>query len=208
MIYEHENKTAFRSGPRPIPPTLEPTLWDAMEGYIKDRGLNFQLAKANQWYPTFETEERVGRIVIPCSNSEGVSYWQARAMVDKPGLKRYTSPWASREDSIVVCWPDPNPETPTGVVVEGPFDALGAAECRHIGIGIMGNKPPLKVMLRAAYLLRGLSVIVVPDADAPQFGAMAVAALAAQGVKVKMLVAPRKDLAAMSLEERCQLLSL
>jgi len=206
MIYEHENRAPRPSGPRPIPPPLYPTLSAEMEAYIKERGLSFPLAKANQWYPTFDTQDNVGRIVIPCSNSEGVAYWQARAMVDKPGIKRYTSPWASREDSIVVCWPTPRPETPGGVVVEGPFDALGAAECRQIGIGIMGNKPSLKVMLKVAYLLRGLSAVVVPDADAPQFGAMAVVALAAQGIKVRMLAPVKKDLASMPLEERCKLL--
>jgi len=207
MTYDHERRAPRPSGPRPTPPTLEPMLWDEMEKYIKERGLSFPLAKANQWYPTFDGQDKVGRIVIPCSNSDGVSYWQARAMVDYPGVKRYTSPWASREDSIVICWPTPRPETPMGVVVEGPFDALGASECRAIGIGIMGNKPPLKVMLKVAYLLRGLSVVVVPDVDSPEFGAMAVVALAAQGVKVKMLVPPKKDLAAMPLEERCALLS-
>jgi len=207
MIYEHEKRDPRPSGPRPTPPPLYPTLWAEMETYIKDRGLDPALARANQWYPTFDGTDQVTRIVIPCSNSDGVAYWQARATVDKEGRKRYTSPWASREDSIVVCWPTPRSETPGGVVVEGPFDALGASECGQIGIGIMGNKPPLKVMLKVAYLLRGLSVVVVPDADAPQFGAMAVGALAAQGIKVKMLAPVKKDLAKMSLEERCSLLS-
>jgi len=220
MIYDHENKTPFRSKIRPNPPPLEPHLWEAMETYIKERGLDFRLARSNQWYPTFDPVDKVGRIVIPCANSEGVSYWQARVIepycnlckdsppVDKCGVKRYTSPMASREDSIVVCWPVSKPYgSPIGVVVEGPFDSLGACECGAVGIGIMGNSPPSKVMLKVAYLLRGLSVVVVPDADAPQFGAMVVACLASQGVRVRMLNPVKKDLAAMPLEERCALLS-
>lgn len=205
MIYTHEirERKGF-VGPRPGYPELDATMWDQMDVYLAKRGLCFVLAKANGWYPSHY--QFASRVVIPCSNSAGVPYFQARDMSGRAKL-RYASPPASRDDSIVLVWP--KEKSRGSVVCEGPMDALAAAALNYVGVAIMGNQPTDAVMNFVAKQVRCLEpVIVVPDADAVEFGPTVFCALSQRGIHGGILVPPKKDLGEMTIGERRRFLSL
>lgn len=131
--------------------------------YFTKRQAPYDLARFNGWYPT--AYDDVARVVIPCvSLIPGHKFWQARAVCDNlVNVKRYDSPSASRLDALVVCYPRTPPIKETTVVVEGPFDALAAAEVGYTGIGLMGCTPSDEVLNHLVTLLYGSKFVLIPD---------------------------------------------
>jgi hypothetical protein len=184
-----------------------PERWDSLYllmQYLGDRGLSAELAIANGWYQSKSAEDDHVRIVIPCSHSNGRVYWQARA-VDPKVEKRYQSPPYSAEGAFVLVWPE---AAPRGVVlVEGPMDALAAAECGYAGVAAMGNRPGANLLQNVLNQFPGQPITVVPDTDAIRAGAVTVGRLALLGARAR-LVFPvgAKDLSRMPELARRQLL--
>lgn len=208
MQYAHEHKTYERKFPKgtsaPLP-RINVALWPDFEKYLVGRGLDSQVARTNRWYPSACAGDTLPRIVIPATNSAGLSYWQARAMV--PTEKRYQSPPVQRGDSVVTVWPGELNMLRPIVVVEGPLDALAAASVGFVGVALMGKEPPVSVLDFVATLRQKRAVLVVADADAPGAAAFTVAYLASKGRRCKLIqTSPHKDLAAMPLIQREKLL--
>ena len=92
------------------------------------------------------------------------------------------------------------------------MDALAAATTNHIGIAAMGkaNVEGILNYLKGEHpygqVFRDLPVVVVPDLNAIDFGARAVAELSLAGIRAKIKLPPCEDLAAMGREEREELL--
>ena len=211
MNYKHEFKAPRQyTGPRPEMPQENESLRHKMARYLEKRELNYALADENGWYPSRDVDG-YDRIVIPCSNSLGITYYQARAMDNWVNI-RYNSPLATREDSIVVVWPylygRTHLQTKGTVICEGPMDALAAGDLRYVGIGLMGNTPPTSVIAHITRLTKGFfePVIVVPDLDHVEMGVFMVGSLAGAGVAAKILLPKAKDLCDMALKERKMLL--
>lgn len=210
-FYDHDHVEKLRpKGPRPGFPDEDEGLAAMMNLYLQDRSLSLDIARVNGWYPTMDLDIHP-RIVIPCSNSANIPYYQARSMNN--GLPRYKSLAATREDSITVVWPRTNVLgeylTPRGsVVVEGPMDALAAAGWRYVGIALMGNDPPEEVFDYLLTVVRPLGrVIVIPDTDHLEMGANVVTALSLRGItETTMTIPVAKDFAEMRLVERGRLL--
>lgn len=200
MNYEHERKEkkAVYHGPRPLFPRENETAAVEFNEYLHNRDLNAEIARENGWYPALY--EGAMRVVIPCTNSAAIPYFQARDMSGKATL-RYASPPATRDDSIVLVWP---PCSPKGtVILEGPMDALAAAGAGYLGIGLMGNKPPREVLEQVAwYAGRFPPVLVVPDADMLGMASEVVGWLSQYGLQATMRVPLVKDLASMTRIER------
>jgi len=206
-VYIHERKepTSY-DGPRPEMPRENPSLRHKMARYLEKRELSYALADANGWYPSRDVDG-YDRIVIPCSNSLGITYYQARAM-DRWVNIRYNSPLATREDSIVIIWPELHSDRKGTVICEGPMDALAAGNLGFIGIGIMGNTPPESVIDHIVRLVKGFfePVIVVPDLDHLEMGAFIVGSLAGAKIKARIVLPKKKDLCEMTFQERKMLL--
>lgn len=211
--YEHERPNHERKFPKgkhaPLP-ALAADLWPMFDAYLTSRGLDSVTARGNRWYPSRSARDTQPRIVIPGTNSAGLSYWQARAMVPDP--KRYQSPMVQRGDSIIVVWPLPD-ETVGHVsasiplvVAEGPMDALAAASSGFIGLSVMGSRPPEEVLDFVAGYLSRRAIIVAADTDFPADAARIMAYLAAKGRKCTLLQPTSKDLAAMPVKARDVLL--
>jgi len=177
-----------------------------MRRYLEGRGLDYFLAAKNMWYPSTDAGDASPRIVMPgTSHIYGNVYWQARAMDDNP--KRYQSPYAPRGDAVIVVWPR-NKRISRSVVVEGPMDALAAAELGALGVALMGATPPDESLLLTATLVRGTICIVVADCDAVEAATRFYTFLLDAKVDTRMAVpAPYKDLAEMPSAERKALLS-
>lgn len=178
----------------------------SMRSCLDRRGLSYELAVGNGWYLSLEANDNQPRIVIPCTNSAGRAYWQARFIHETPNAKRYQSPKYAAEDSIVVVWPD-KPAT-RAAVVEGPMDALAAAMCGYIGVGIMGNRPSNAVMRNIVAVLPTQDFIVVPDLDSAEAGGFIAGKLALAGRRVTVkLPVGAKDLSRMAQVDRERLLN-
>ena len=200
MIYRHEEreKKVRYVGPRPGFPEPCADYWNRMETYLNQRALSFSIAKGNGWYPAYYKSSP--RIVIPCSNSAGVPYFQARDMGGKAML-RYASPPASRDDSLVLVWPVGKAKGT--VIVEGPMDALAATDFGFLGIAVMGNQPTTEVLEHIAGFARSFQpMIVLPDAGALYFGANILCPLAQMGISGMIRTPYKKDLAEMEPKER------
>ena len=200
MIYEHEKrekKTRY-TGPRPGFPEHDESLDRAMQKYLHGRGLSYPLAVSNGWYPA--VYKGCDRMIIPCSNTLRVPYFQGRDITGTHKL-RYDSPASPRDDSIVLMWPDGRVRGM--VVVEGPTDALAAAQHGFLGVGLMGNSPTAEVKTAVASHARTFSpVLVVPDRDRLEMGSEMVCFLRQCGIRVSMRILVDKDLAAMSAARR------
>jgi hypothetical protein len=200
MIYAHEQreKKARYIGPRPGYPKVQLRYADTMSDYLGDRHLSYELAVFNGWYPTHYRGS--ARVVIPCSNSAGVPYFQARDMSGESEL-RYASPPAPRDDSVVLVWPELRAKGT--VIVEGPMDALAAAGLGFLGIAVMGNQPTAEVIDHIVPYAKSFQpVIVLPDADALYFGPYMLGSLVQRGIDGAIRAPYRKDLAEMSPKER------
>ena len=176
-----------------------------MEGYLRKRGLPYKLAVSNGWYPSLD-KEGVVRIVIPATSLvNSWPYYQARA-TDSRNRTRYLSPACPRGDALSVLYP---PDEILGVViVEGPMDALAAAECGYIGVGLMGNRPNDLVLTHLkSYLKNERECLVIPDSDALSEGAAICGALWKEGYECFCKpLRGYKDLAEMPLGERKEFL--
>jgi hypothetical protein len=87
------------------------------------------------------------------------------------------------------------------------MDALAAAGCGFLGIGLMGNQPTPEVLEHLVGFARTFQpVFVIPDIDALEFGPTVLCALAQASVTGIVLAPPRKDLAAMRPKQRQELL--
>lgn len=204
MQYQHEirEKKARYTGPRPAYPLPEEELEDRMESYLHARRLEYRLAKANGWYAAYY--KSAPRIIIPCSNSEGVPYFQGRAMNDHE--LRYASPASPRDDSLVIVWPKSTASV-GGVVVEGPMDAMAAAGQGFVGVALMGNQPNEVVLDHLCKYARAFQpVLILPDIDALEMGPTVLCAIAQRGIGGTILSPLKKDLAEMSISQRREFL--
>ena len=153
-------------------PTVAPNLWSLMFAYLDQRGLNADLARLNDWYPTQDAEDGEPRVVIPCRSANPINlYWQARLLRESHSKfpLRYTSPrHVSRGDAVCVV----KPRVVKGyVLVEGPMDALAAAEVGYCGIAWMGTNPGLEpINFARGYIQKDRPVFVVPDTGALNAG--------------------------------------
>jgi hypothetical protein len=206
MIYHHERgEAAWKTykGPVPDMPSgrVEPWLVKIFYGYMTARGLDPKLAQENGWYPA---DMDVPRLVIPCTNTMGTPYWQARAM-DSTTALRYDSPRAPRGDSVVVVWSHNSDLTSRAVIVEGPLDALAAAAFGYLGVAVMGNNPAQEALDNIVRMFGRTHTpfLILPDMDHEEFGATLVAAFASRGVAANMAtLRGGKDLCELSLWAR------
>jgi len=214
-FYRHEFNEHRRSRPRNVPmPSLNERLWPEFDQYLTGRRLDPDLAKFNEWYPSSDAGDGAPRVVIPCSNSLGRVYWQARLMPHpwSPDMeyKRYQSAHTDRAESVVITWPDPQftPVAHGVALFEGPMDALAASSVGWVGVALMGDKPPAECIEYVVRIFQTYAVWrVVPDADLPKLGAQVTRALGMLGKKSRLVdVRPHKDLAAVPGIERNGLL--
>ena len=209
-FYKHENdevRLDRYERNRPPMPTPSPSAEVEMKRYLLGRKLSYNLAHENSWYAS-RAIDGYDRIVIPCSNSLGIPYYQARA-IDKWTFVRYNSPPASRKDSIALVWPRRTVQKRGTVIVEGPLDALAAAMLGYVGVGLMGNEPPEEVVNYIVQLVKATyePVLIIPDLDHAEMGAFMTGSLSAHGIEVSMRLPGKKDLAGMSIEERERLVA-
>lgn len=192
---------------RSLPAEYRPG-WELFGDYLRERGLDPELAKLNHWYPSRAAGDIELRIVVPgTSRLPGNLFWQARA-IGSHVLTRYQSPHAARGDAIIVVWPRGHVIGATAVV-EGPMDALAAAGEGVTGIALMGVTPPDFALDLTATFVRGTIALVVADSDS--LGAMAKVGfkLLSRGCGTKLVnPAPHKDLASAPRHERRRILEL
>ena len=206
--YRPELEEQVKSQDRAEPyPSLTESQWHAMRSYLHLRGLSHAVAVRNGWYPTSELDGKA-RVVIPCSNEAGVPFWQARAMF--PSHLRYRSARGGRNRSVCVVWPRGSMENKKLVVVEGPMDALAAATHGQVGLATLGANfcdYAVDWVVKARNWRR--DVLVIPDADVPDFGVRAMAALLEAKVKARIVLPlGSKDLASMGRSDRRALMGL
>lgn len=164
--YPHEKssrKAPIPDGVVPMPLRADDLL-GVMEHYLTTRGLDASLARENGWYLSGHAGDSETRVVIPCVNSRGYAYWQARA-VYAGTQKRYQSPSYASTDSLAVVWPRVTGLTRRAVVTEGPMDALAAAELGYVGVGLMGHNPSQDTYDFIIKMFPGFTFLVVPDSD-------------------------------------------
>lgn len=206
MYYRHEKqeKQVKYTGPRPDFPEVRGDYWPILKDYLWNRNLSASLARVNGWYPAYYRGSI--RVIIPCSNSRGLVYFQGRDITGAAEI-RYASPPVSRDDSIVLVWPK---EDAKGmVIVEGPMDALAAADIGFLGAALMGNQPTQEVIDHLVRYARAFSpVLVLPDMDALVFGPNVLCGLSQQGVSGMILNPYKKDLADMTPAERKSILNV
>jgi hypothetical protein len=188
-------------------PLLAVSLWPSFYRYLSDRRLSPGLARANRWFPSYHAGDNRPRIVIPASSHiVGNVYWQARAM-EADVEPRYQSPKASRGDAVVVCWPQQGRPISGAAVVEGPMDALAAAEVDHIGIALMGVTPSTDALDLTCKLLGGIMTTLVADSDAIPEMTQVLMYLVHKRLNVRLVEPyPWNDLAEATLLERRMLL--
>lgn len=169
--YSYDERAERRAQQKDQPevkfPPVNPELWSAFYGYLDGRGLDAELARTNGWYPTSQAKDSIPRILIPGKRTDGKVFWQARA-IDPKEKRRYESPSGVRGDALIVVEPDFG-EYAAGraALVEGPMDALAAAECGVIGISLMGNTPNKESLEHVVKLLENIQLLyIVSDSDA------------------------------------------
>lgn len=203
---EQVHETQFRDSDRKIlMPRIDPDLYEAMQHYMMVRRLSFDLALDFGWYPAFY---KGPRIIIPCVRTDGKNFWQGRLLdnVIAEGMmyKRWESPWGPRGDSVAYL---PSRGAAIAVVVEGPMDALAAADCGVSAVATLGVGAPDPVLAHVATLVQGFNkVLIVPDNDELSAWARIQAALGSMGVHAEMRPPYAKDLAGMSAHTREELL--
>lgn len=210
-------------------PPPSPELQVNLSEYLRNRGLDTEVAYDNLWYPTSYLDGW-GRVVVPSTSRQaGNMYWQARLIeppcgpssLAQPTLgatqgrgmaRRWESPHGcSRGDALVVVWPGVSQARaiPRFALVEGPMDALAAAGAGFVGLALMGVVPPWTVMDHVCDIVRGCSVTVVMDAGAEQPMLENVLWLKQihKGPVVALHPYPHKDLAAMPSQDRAPFLT-
>lgn len=170
-------------------------LWQLAKDYLVSRGLSWETARYNGWFPSESAGDSVPRIVIPATSSNlNNRYWQARALLG--GIEpRYQSPLASRGDAVIEVR-QAGEGSPLGfgkVVVEGPMDALAAASCGYSGVALMGNRVPSESLALTVELLRGKIAIIIPDSDEINAFISVYSFLLTQGIKCLYLPIKEKE---------------
>lgn len=193
--------------------------WTAFRQFMRDRGIDPQIATLNAWYPSTAAGDDYLRVVIPGTSREPANqFWQARLIetgdcdgdMGDARPPRYQSPTAKRGDAVIVTHPDysltGNDHKPVVVLVEGPFDALAASEVGMVGVALMGNTPSEDALDHAVGWLRdGVRAVFVTDEDAVVQGAdLGWRLLAQHGLKSLLILSPYpyKDLAEMPKPDR------
>jgi hypothetical protein len=202
MYYAHEAEER-KPSVHPMNTELPPQSTDVGHGikafdYMDARRLSAPLAINNGWYVSAQAGDTNPRIVIPCvTHKVGHAYWQARDVSGKAFL-RYTSPKGPRHEALVKVAPM---HSARGiVVVEGPMDALSAAQAGYLSYAIMGMQPNRSTLMHLCLLIEDnskLPVLVVLDRDSKANGAKICLFIASQGYRCAFttLPGPEKDLA-------------
>lgn len=185
-----------------------------MVAYLEARDLSCQLADANGWYLSRSAGDTYPRIVIPAvTHKAGHVYWQARDVTGNAFI-RYQSPKGPRHEALIKVKPaDDLTEDPFGiVVVEGPMDALAAAEEGYVSYALMGMQPSKATLMHLALLIednRDLDILVLLDRDSGPNATKVMLFLASQGYHTGtgQLPGPEKDLAACPPSKREKFLS-
>lgn len=204
MTWTRREETAIHPPSKPYCstlPTCSQKLWPKFDNYLRERNLNHALARANSWFPS-RTVDGNNRLVVPgTSDQKGNLYWQARLIPphplgppDRGEPRRWESPHGvARGNSVCMVWPDQ--KNGRSVVVEGPMDALAAAELGFLAIGLMGVVPAMEVLDLTSKLLRGTICLVVPDQGAVKAMAHNIIELTVRGLKCHLITHNFKDLA-------------
>lgn len=184
-------------------PSPDASLWYDFDKYLRGRGLSSMLAYTNGWYPSRNAGDREPRVVIPATSADPRNlFWQARSMNGTE--PRYQSPYAMRGDALVIVWPKrPSTTSSAYCIVEGPCDALAAAETGFVGVALLGGHPSDEVLAHAGRLTHRSPRLLVSDNDSPAL--MATITAFFPGAKL-LLPSPWKDLASVPLVERRKLL--
>jgi len=135
--------------------------------YLNERGLLPELAAKNDWYPSRHANDNFLRIVIPAlTTKEGHVYWQARAVSSNVHI-RYQSPKGPRHGALINmrAFPDDvqGESTREVVIVEGPMDALAAAQCGVDAIALMGINPGTIALEHLSKLVNKRPALIVLD---------------------------------------------
>lgn len=210
MLYTHEAQER-KSNTHPMCTAFPPcfaSLSKDMVAYLEARDLSWQLADANGWYLSRSAGDTYPRIVIPAVTHKAEHvYWQARDVTGKAFI-RYQSPKGPRHEALVKVIPYDEPKGI--VVVEGPMDALAAADEGCIGYALMGMKPSKATLVHLALLIEdnaGLDVLVILDRGEMANSLAVSLFLCTQGYHAKVAELPEKDLAQCLPETRRSFLS-
>lgn len=188
-------------------PTCSQRLWPKFDKYLRSRGLDYELARQNVWFPS-RTVDGYDRLVVPGTSDEpGNLYWQARLIGNAEAhVRRWESPHGVRRGrSVCLVWPKRNIMEPlvASVVVEGPMDALAAAGEGYLAVALMGVIPSQEVLDLTNTLLRGTICVMVMDMGAEKPMAENSAALKERGLSTRLVCPyPYKDLAEVPKEKR------
>ena len=184
---------------------------DDCKAYLKERGLSWELAEENGWYPSRNAMDNFLRIVIPAvSTQAGHVYWQARAVSQNIYI-RYQTPRGPRHGALIVVNFDAQREyetrrnTKSVVIVEGPMDALAVAACGYDAIALMGMAPGALALSHLVKLVEKRPALIVLDNEpAAQAAAHSIAmCLASAGGKAHVeKLSYAKDLAAVASKVR------
>lgn len=198
-------------------PVVSQRLWPRFDNYLRERNLDYALARMNYWFPS-RTIDGYDRLVVPGSSDQpGNLYWQARLIQPvtlgnaKPtDPRRWESPHGiARGNSVCLMWPkEPRPERFVAIV-EGPMDALAAAGEGFVAIALMGVNPSTEVLCLTAKLFRGTIPLIVMDINAEAAMAENQAKLVKLGLNGKLVSPyPGKDLAALDRPARREVLRI
>src|SRR3990167_5064168 len=75
-------------------PVADASQLATMADYLVGRGLSYQLARENCWYPSTSAGDALPRVVVPAHGNLTTGFWQARAMA--PVEPRWQSPHGPR----------------------------------------------------------------------------------------------------------------
>ncbi len=195
-VLEHKEKRKPSPARMPFYDPDDADDWKEMRKYLDGRGLSYDVAVHNGWYPSRAAGDAYLRIVMPATNSQNIAYWQARAVYDNRE-PRYQSPMVPRGDSVIQVWPIGKDYQPLTVLCEGPMDALAAASHGIRAIALMGNNPTAETLCMLSSMIDSDdSVTYFADRDALKEAVLIVGSLHKIGIYATVSdPSPYKDLA-------------
>lgn len=194
-------------------PSCSQRLWPKFDAYLRERDLDYGLARENCWFPS-RTVDGFDRMVVPgTSDQDGNLYYQARLIGDAPmgtNPRRWESPHGiARGNSLCLVWPRVLRPGRHAAVVEGPMDALAAAGEGFLGLGLMGVHPADEVLYLTRKLLRGTIPLLIMDLNAEKEWMVVQARLREMGCPGRLVSPyPGKDLAKLGREARRKVLGI